>query len=237
MNKNMYELKLQQFSGPIEKLFELIEEKKMEITDLNLAEITADFLRYLQSLNHSNPRLIADFVVVAARLLLIKSKALLPTMELTSEEEENINDLKVRLERYREFKSAIVDFKKLWENRNFSVSRPLFAGLPSFFYPSKNLDVKTLKETLGKIFAVFTADEFESQTIEPLLIKLEEKIDEIIHKISDSNNNNILGFNQLSKEKSKTEIIVLFLAVLHLLRDQLIKVEQKEKFDDIIISR
>lgn len=233
----MYELKLQQFSGPIEKLFELIEEKKMEITDLNLAEITADFLRYLQSLNQSNPRLIADFVVVAARLILIKSKALLPTLELTSEEETDINDLKVRLERYREFKQAIVDFKKLWENGNFSVSRPLFAGLPPIFYPAKNLDVKVLKETLEKIFAVFTADEFESQTIENSLIKLEEKIDEIIHKISDSKNNNILGFNQLSKEKSKTEIIVLFLAVLHLLRDQLIKVEQNGKFSDIIISK
>ncbi len=233
----MYELKLQQFSGPIEKLFELIEEKKMEITDLNLAEITADFLRYLQSLNQSNPRLIADFVVVAARLLLIKSKALLPTLELTGEEEADINDLKGRLERYREFKPSIADFKKLWERGDFSVSRPLFAGLPPIFYPSKNLDIKALKETLEKILSIFTADELESQTIESSIIKLEEKIDEIIHKINDSKNNNILGFNQLSKEKSRTEIIVLFLAILHLLRDQLVKVEQKEKFGDIIISK
>ncbi|MEK7549313.1 MAG: segregation/condensation protein A [Patescibacteria group bacterium] len=231
----MYELKLQQFSGPIEKLFELIEEKKMEITDLNLAEITADFLRYLQSLNQSNPRLIADFVVVAAKLLIIKSKALLPTLELTGEEEADINDLKGRLERYREFKPAIVDFKKLWERGNFSVSRSFFAGLPPIFYPSKNLDIKALKETLEKILLIFTADELESQTIESSLIKLEEKIDEIIHKISGSNN--MLEFNQLSKEKSRTEIIVLFLAILHLLRDQLIKVEQREKFGDIIISK
>ena len=90
----MYQLNIQQFFGPIEKLLELIEEKKMEITDLNLAEVTADFLNYLKTLVNVDSRVLADFVVVASRLLLIKSKALLPSLELTEEEEQDISDLK-----------------------------------------------------------------------------------------------------------------------------------------------
>ena len=82
-----YELKTEQFSGPIEKLWELIEEKKLEITELNLAEVTADFLNYLKTIEKVEPKLLADFVVIASRLLLIKSKALLPNLELTVEEE------------------------------------------------------------------------------------------------------------------------------------------------------
>ncbi len=229
----MYKLKIQQFSGPIEKLMELIEEKEMEITDLNLAEITADFLRYLQALTGANSRVLADFVVVASRLLLIKSKALLPSLELTDEEERDILDLKNRIARYRQFKPAIISFKKLCERNNFSVSRPLFYNLAPVFYPAKNLNIRTLNQSLEDIFEIFKQIAFDSQKIdETPLIKLEEKIEEIINQIK----NGISGFKELTKEKSRMEIIVLFLALLHLLRDQIIKAEQEEKFAEITIT-
>ena len=88
-----YEFKTEQFSGPIEKLLELIEEKKMEITELNLADVTADFLKYLEKLESVESRLLADFIVVASKLLLIKSKAILPGLPITEEEEKDIKDL------------------------------------------------------------------------------------------------------------------------------------------------
>ncbi len=108
---NMYELKIEQFSGPLEKLLELIEERRMEITELSLAEITADFLQYLKNIETVEPRFLADFVAIAAQLLLIKSKALLPGIKLTSEEEEKIKDLEGRLLFYKNFKPAIVYLK------------------------------------------------------------------------------------------------------------------------------
>ena len=72
-----YEVKLDKFSGPLEKLLELIEEKQLEITLVNLAQVTGDFLEYLKNLDEDSkhPSILADFVVIASRLLLIKSKA------------------------------------------------------------------------------------------------------------------------------------------------------------------
>jgi len=89
-----YEVKLEQFTGPLNKLLELIEARKLEITALNLAEVTEDFINYIRSLEKgADPEILADFIVVASRLILIKSKTLLPSLELTEEEEGEIKDL------------------------------------------------------------------------------------------------------------------------------------------------
>ncbi|MEK9154979.1 MAG: segregation/condensation protein A [Patescibacteria group bacterium] len=229
----MYQIQSQQFSGPIDKLLELIEGKKMAITDLSLAEVTASFLDYVRKLEVIEPRLVSDFVVIAAHLLLIKSKELLPSLELSSEEEQDISDLKIRLEKYKEFKEAIALFKKFYERKNFSVSRSLFANKTPVFYPSENISINSLNSSIATIFESFNDLKLDSETIEIVLVRLEEKIEEIVKKMESG----IKSFGELSKEKSKTEIIVLFLALLHLLRDQIIKVEQGEKFSDIMITR
>lgn len=236
---NNYELKLEQFSGPIEKLLELIEEKKMEITELSLADVTADFLNYLNGLKNSNgeegridSRILADFIVVASHLLLIKSKALLPSLQLTTEEEEGIKDLQSRLNFYQQFKPAIGHLKKLWEQNNISISRPLFAGRPAVFYPAENIKIYELRKIVKEIFENFQQLSEKSQTIKSSLITLEEKIEEIMNRLGSD-----LSFDKLKKEKPRSEIIVLFLALLHLVTRQLIKVEQKNKFSDIMIEK
>ncbi|MEK7555492.1 MAG: segregation/condensation protein A [Patescibacteria group bacterium] len=228
-----YELKTEQFTGPIEKLLEFIEEKKMSITDLSLAEVTADFLNYLKTIETIEPRLLADFIVVASRLLLIKSKSLLPGLELTEEEEIGINDLEERLRRYQEFKPAINLFKKAWERKGYSVSRPLFHGRPPVFYPPKDLNVEILRKSVESIFEALKQLEPEVQIIESSMISLEEKIKEVINRLEKG----LQQFGELTKEKSRSEVIILFLALLHLLRDQIIKVEQKEGFSEIAITK
>jgi len=230
----MYELKLEQFSGPIEKLLELIEEKHLAITELSLAEITADFLNYLKNIEAIEPRLLADFVAVAAQLLLIKSKALLPDLKLTSEEEEKIKDLEGRLLFYQQFKPAINYLKELSENRNVSLSRPLFFNRLAFFYPSENVKIDELYKAIKGIFESI-AEVPEKQTIKSSLISLEEKIEEIIKRLN--LNSRGLKFNKLTSEKSRAEVVVMFLAVLHLLANQLINIEQKNRFSDIIIGK
>lgn len=228
----MYELNLQQFSGPIEKLLELIEAKKMEITDLNIAEVTADFLDYLKKIEKAQPRMLADFVVVAAALILIKSKALLPSLTFNAEEEADIKNLENRLRQYAEFKPAIIILKKIFEQRNFSVSRPLFFNRQPIFYPAKNISLDSLHNSLNNVFEIFKKYNIETETIKISLIRLEEKIEEIAKKVESG----IGQFSEMIKSKSRAEIIVLFLALLHLLREQLVKVEQKEGFSDIMIS-
>ena len=240
----MYELKSEQFSGPIEKLLELIEGKKMEITELSLAEVTADFLNYLQALNNAelaqpdaekidvSPRMLADFISVASHLVLIKSKALLPSLQLTSEEEEGIKDLQSRLHFYQQFKPAIGYLKEIWEQNSISISRPLLAGRPAVFYPAENIKIDELRRLVKEIFESLQQLPEKSQIIKSSLITLEEKIEEIMNRLGPD-----LSFDKLKKEKPRSEIIVLFLALLHLLTRQLIKVEQKNKFSDIMIEK
>ncbi len=114
----MFEVKQDVFSGPMEKLLELIEVRQIEITRVNLATVTADFIAYVEQLGETiSPAILSDFVVIAARLLVLKSKVLLPSLELTQEEESDILDLEHRLRLYREFKKGGEYLKTLW-NKN-----------------------------------------------------------------------------------------------------------------------
>lgn len=228
-----YELKTEKFSGPIKKLLELIEDKQIEITEFSLAEVVADFLNYIKTIEQKEPRMLADFIVIASRLILIKSKALLPTLELNEEEKEDIKDLEERLKRYSEFKPAMAIFKKLFEVNNFSVSRQFLNNHEPIFYPADNLNINAMQSAMKNIFEIYSQLIVESQKIEPELIKLEDKINEIIKKIEIG----ISKFSDLTKEKSRREIVILFLAILHLLKEQLIKVEQVEKNGDIILVK
>lgn len=229
-----YEFKTEQFSGPIEKLLELIEEKKMEITELNLADVTADFLKYLEKLESVESRLLADFIVVASKLLLIKSKAILPGLPLTEDEEKDIKDLEARISFYQQFKPAIAILKNMAEQKKFSFSRPLFFGRPAIFYPPKNLNNETLRRAIDSALeALKEISTRETKVIESSIISLEEKIKEVVSRLDGGTQ----YFGKIAKEKSRAEIIVFFLALLHLLREQMIKVEQEQVFDDIIIKK
>lgn len=236
-----YELKSEQFSGPIEKLLELIEIKKLDVSELNLAEVTADFLNYINVLKEKGDscvtmRLLADFIVVASRLILIKSKILLPGLELTEEEEASIKDLEGRLVFYQRFKPAIKIFESVWEKNQFSISRLLFSGRPTVFYPSNNFNIGKLNNAISAIIKELEQFKPEIQTIKSSLISLEEKIEEIIKRVESIELNSV-DFRNLTKQKPKSEIIVMFLAILHLLARQIINVEQNKCFSDIIIKK
>ncbi len=238
----MYELNTEKFSGPMEKLLELIEGRKMEITELNLAAITADFLAYLEQLkaaeneqNNLSPRMLADFLVIAASLLLIKSKALLPEIELTEEEERGISDLETRLKFYQNFKPAIVYLKTLSEKKSLSVSRPLFLGRQAFFYPASNVGIEDLRNSIGNIIEAVKRFSPEEAVAQKTLISLEEKIAEIIGRFGEAAKRQ--NFGELIKNKSRSEIIVAFLAILHLIERQIVLAEQNNRFSDIIINK
>lgn len=231
-----YELKLEQFSGPLEKLLELIEEQKLEITTINLAQVTGDFLDYLKTLaeDAKHPSVIADFVVVASRLLLIKSKAILPNLELTEEEEREIGDLEARLKIYKEYKTAATHIQKLWNRKKISFSRPLFHNLPKMFYPPEKLSVSDLETAVQAVVRELQKLVPEEQSIKKIVISIKEKMEELLERFKERTEH---SFNNLTKTKPKMEIIVMFLAILHLLRDRIIQAEQNDQFSDIIIKK
>ena len=102
----MYAVKLQTFEGPLDVLLELIEKEKMDISDISLTRVTGQFLEYIRSVQEKDPHHISDFLVVAAKLVLIKSKTLLPFLEVSAEEEAEMTDLKEKLESYKKVKEV-----------------------------------------------------------------------------------------------------------------------------------
>jgi len=229
----VYELKLEQFSGPIEKLLALIEEKKLEITELNLAQVTADFLAYLPTVEQAAPSLLADFLVVASRLLLIKSKALLPDLVLAEEEEEEIKDLERHLKIYQEFKAARNHLKNLWREQPMIFSREFLAGSAYNFYPPKNLKPEDLKNALEGILKELQKFIYETKEFKIEVINLAEKMREFLTRFQTAEK---ISFYKITSAQSKKEIITYFLVILHLMKDHLIKVQQDEHFSEITIE-
>jgi segregation and condensation protein A len=234
-----YEVKLEKFTGPLDKLLQLIEGEHLEITQINLAEVTADFLDYVKKIGEeAEPEVLSDFLVVAAKLVLIKSKALLPTLELTKEEEGDIRNLEDRLKIYKEFKAAAQHIERLWNRGERSLSRPLLSALGEadrkIFYPPEKLSAEEITETLKRILQILKEFFPETQKVKDTVIKLEDKIQELVDRLQTVAEH---SFKTLTKERPKKEMVVLFLAILHLLRERLIAVEQKEQFSDIIFRK
>ncbi|MBI4094936.1 MAG: segregation/condensation protein A [Candidatus Liptonbacteria bacterium] len=236
-----YELTLEQFSGPLHKLLELIEEQKLEINEISLAKVTNDFLNYIRKLERVEARMLTDFIVVASRLVLIKSRSLLPDFRVTAEEEGEIRELEARLKLYRELQPAQRILMKLWRAKRMAVSRPYFLirgavrsaeDEPPIFHPGRTTDAGRLSRALGAIAEIFQTFSRETQKIEDAAVTLEEKIQEIIRRLERGSEHT---FTNLSDKKSRSEIIVIFLALLHLARESRVVLEQSSDFSDILI--
>ena len=239
----MYQVQTQQFSGPLEKLLELIEAKKLDITTISLAEVTNDFLLYIETLRGHvasssedgglSPRVLADFLVVASHLVLIKSKELLPTISFTEDEQEEIIDLERRLKIYSQLKPLFVLMRASWQTAQPSFSREFMKDLSVVFYPPATLEISHLHAAIGNLLQSLGSLIVETEHIEKQLINLEEKISELSTKIA----RGISQFSQVTSASPKGELIVLFLALLHLLRDQTIRVKQEGLFGEISMEK
>lgn len=226
-----FEVSLDNFSGPLAKLLELIEEKKYEITQVSLANVTGDFLEYLNIVDRVDSRLLADFVAIAARLILIKSKHLVPEMELTEEEEGDIKELEERLKLYKEFKDAIESIRTLWGKHAIAYPREVkTAPAVPIFSISELITKDTLDQSIAKLWKVI--DEVEKRYEEYDALNIEEYIE----KLSATLGGRMASFSSITHKREKKEVIILFLALLHLLKESKIDVEQEEQFSEILIK-
>ena len=138
----MMEFTQEKFSGPLDLLLSMIESEEMDITEINLAKIADEYVSYIQSLTDIDPEELADFLVVAAKLLFIKSKALLPYLYI-DDDEDDTGDLERQLKMYKEFIEASKKVKEILESENFLFIPPLVksrrvqSNLPAFSPPMK----------------------------------------------------------------------------------------------------
>lgn len=228
-----YELKLDTFRGPLEKLLELIEAKELEITQLSLAEVTADFLEYVRTLSEIDPRVITDFIVIAARLILIKSHAILPQLTLSEEEEEDIADLENRLRIYRKFKRAEAHIGDSWRVR-YLHAREYLLELPDGFYLTDKVSPGDLHGLIERFYSELQPFIPKTEERRVALVSLEEMIEEMMMRVDKAIRT---SFNDMAEGREKAEVIVLFLALLYLLKDSAVNIHQEGLFSEIQIVR
>jgi len=230
----MYELTFDYYQGPLEKLLELIEEKQLEITLVNLAKVTEGFFKYLEKLEKEkvSNNVIADFLTVASKLLLIKSKFILPSITLSEEEEKEIINLEERLKIYQEFKTAKNYLKKMWYDQPLMFSREFLSGEGSFFYPPQKFTTNDLLNGLKNLISELEKIFRPVIQIKGEIINLKKKIEEVFAQLTKEPKK----FKELHHGEKK-EIIVLFLAILHLIKQQLIEVQQEKNFSEVIIKK
>lgn len=230
-----FTVKLEQFEGPLDLLLELIQKEKLEITRISLAKVTDSYMGHLKENLDISSENLADFLVVAARLILIKSKALLPILDLTPDEEESIADFEARLALYKKFKEISELLGARFDKREFSFSRRGFEGAKQGFFPPENIDANIIEKVFSKILAeIPKKDKLEEERVKEV-ITLEQKISELKFSLRQRVETNFKLLTQNAKDK--IEIIVTFLAILELFKEKIINVEQGEVFGEIIISK
>jgi segregation and condensation protein A len=228
-------VKIEQFEGPLDLLLQLIEGQELDITSLALANVTEQFLDYVKQLQEKNPTHLADFLVIAAKLLVIKSKALLPTLELGIEEEESAYDLTQQLLQYKKYKEVAKYLRRLDLTRHQAWTREADFNDRITFVPDPEITPIVLSESVRKLANELKEIVRLPQKILAEVVSITEKIEHIQKLIAEKVETSLSSL--LKEAKSKTEVVVTFLALLELTKQRILTVEQSAIFEDIIIRK
>ncbi|MDW7972117.1 MAG: segregation/condensation protein A [Thermodesulfovibrio sp.] len=213
------------FEGPLDLLLHLIKQNKVDIYDIPIALITKQYLEYLELMQELDLEIASEFLLMAATLIYIKSKMLLPKQEQPEEEEDPRKELVEQLIEYEKIKEASQILKERYQ-------------FWSKAFPRNTSKEEVFLEELS-IFDLFQAFKKILDSSKPKIyipketIKVEEKIEQILNLLEIKKS---ITFQELfSSDSSRLEIIVTFLALLELLRLRLVKAYQKNPFDEIFI--
>ena len=233
MEKLSYAVTTPVFVGPLDLLLDLIEKRKLFVSDVSLAEVTDDFIAYIEGHDTFPIEESAEFIVVASTLMLVKSRSLLPQLKLTDEEEGSIDDLEKRLNQYKKIKELSLGLGKMFGKQI------IFEKLPSkksvvIFTPDKRTSTDQLLQALKMVLATIPKKELVPKALIRKMISLEETIEKLSLRISSGIRMSFKEFSggilapgeELTHEK-KVSIIVGFLAMLELVKRGALRVTQE----------
>jgi segregation and condensation protein A len=221
------------FEGPLDLLLSLIEKRKIFINDVSLAEVTNDYLRYVEQ--HSDFPIddTAQFVLIGSTLLLIKSKSLLPTLNLTTEEQDSVEDLETRLRVLDTYRVGARHVQMQY-GTNVLFGRNRVYAKESTFAPDSTY---TRDMALRHIDAVLARLPEEKVAIPKKTVEKVVSLEEMMCRLEDRMTKTMqVSFRDFSGGGGKVEVIVSFLAMLELMRQGLISVEQASLRGDITMS-
>lgn len=230
---NNYTLTIESFSGPLDLLLTLLDQQKLHITDIALSEITEQYISYLDGLSEERERELADFLVIATKLLFLKSRSLLP--QLFPEEEKDGPSLEEQLRLYRRFREASMQLNERWEAN----ARAFFRTEPTRRVdnapPPENLRVESLRISMVQLLDRLKPPKPLPKTQIDRTVSIKEKIKDIQAELRRVKQANFFGLIQ--DRNNTSEVIVGFLALLELVKQRHIGIAQEASFSDIVIRK
>jgi segregation and condensation protein A len=226
-----FTVKTQSFEGPLDLLLDLIEKRRLFISDISLAKVTDDFIAHVKQFENLPIGDSAHFILVASTLLLIKSKSLLPNLSLTEEEQGDIRNLETRLKIYQRIKDAGKHVQKMFgdemifgQSQSRTIS-PVFAPDAEFSLEKALYSLKDLINRLPK-------KENLPKHVVKKVMSLEDMIGNLTKRITSQLK---MSFRQFTSDHKgeRVNIIVSFLAMLELVKNGVLAVSQESQFGDI----
>jgi segregation and condensation protein A len=234
----MMKVKIEKFDGPLNLLLQLIEKEKLDITEVSLSQVASQFIDYIKNTEKIDPDEVADFLVIASKLLLIKSKALLPY--LYPEEEQETEDFEKQLKMYKQYLEVAKIVAKMLDKRKFMFAREfnrkvVLVNREKSFSPPSSIAARDLGNSMDELLARIRPVEKMEETKIADNINIEDKIYSIQQLIAKRIK---FSFGSIMKEaSSKTEVIVSFLAMLEMMRQREVVLVQDNLFSEIIIHK
>ncbi len=226
-------VKQEHFEGPLDLLLSLIEKRKLFVSDIALAKVTDDFIAHIKSFEAFPIADSANFIFIASTLLLIKSKSLLPSLNLTTEEEEGIEDLQMRLKIYQEIKQASLHVKEMFGKEIIfapSQARPV----APVFSPDPTMTLARVAEAITELIKTLPKKEALPKALVQKIMSLEDMIGKLTERVTSSLKMSFKEFSGAAvSHEDKVNVIVSFLAMLELVKQGIITVTQEVPYGDI----
>lgn len=237
-----YDVKTSVFDGPFDVLLSLIEKRKLFISDIALAQVADDFIAYIQEKDDFPLRESTYFISIATTLILIKSKSLLPSLDLTEDEEEGIEQLEIRLNVYKKVKEEARRLKSLWALNRVYFGRGEKLPVEISFVPDETVTQKRVMLTAYDIIDRLPSLCNIPQVSVKEVVKLQTVITSLIKRVSKEIGLSFNGFSGLDKKggpldrEKKYLVVVSFIAVLELVKQGVLSAVQRDDCCDIYIE-
>lgn len=243
-NNNEYEVKLDLFEGPLDLLLYLVQKSEVEIIDISVSEISKQYLEYLDIMRDLNINIASEYLSMAATLVRLKSRELLPDSDTEESEEEegiiNREQLIEKLLEYKKFKEAAGSLRTYESEHIGSFSRGKSEDIETTASPQDTgLESITMFDLIAAFKNVLERIEKEGpdkgQTITVENIRLDDRIDHILGKIEESPE--ILFDDLFLDDTRKIVLVVTFMAILELVKMERISFRQEEQFGSLFIKK
>lgn len=226
----MREVHVQTFNGPLDLLLQLIEQQELDISQISLAKVTEQYLAELQKLEELPADELADFLVVAAKLLVIKSRLMVPGEPV---DDEVGMDLERQLKMYQAFVEATKHIAKRWNTPHISYARDGYKTIEPIFNPPEGLHPDDLRELYANVLRELEPIIKLPQTVMIRTINIRHKIEQVKNFLVAKRTSSL--HDLLKEAKNRTEAIVTFLAVLELVKQRTVRVNQNDLFGNVHI--